>query len=70
VLLQEAPATMLLLLRLPPSITACHVKYLFPAGASLSKMKAVLSYGATLTEGGDTLSDAVAAAQEHGKRLA
>jgi threonine dehydratase len=28
-------------------------------------MKAVLSYGATLTEGGDTLSDAVAAAQEH-----
>ena len=36
-----------------------------PTGASLSKMKAVLSYGATLTEGGDTLSDAVAAAQEH-----
>jgi threonine dehydratase len=40
----------------------CHI--FVPTGASLSKMKAVLSYGATLTEGGDTLSDAVAAAQE------
>jgi threonine dehydratase len=39
-----------------------------PTGASLSKMKAVLSYGATLTEGGDTLSDAVAAAQEHAEK--
>lgn len=34
-----------------------------PAGASLSKMEAARSYGAILTEGGDTLSDAVAAAQ-------
>nr|MSZ97178.1 pyridoxal-phosphate dependent enzyme [Actinomycetota bacterium] len=34
-----------------------------PAGASLSKMEAVRSYGATLSEGGDTLSDAVALAQ-------
>ena len=33
-----------------------------PAGASLSKMESVRSYGATLTEGGDTLSDAVALA--------
>ena len=39
-----------------------------PAGASLSKMKAVLSYGATLTEGGDTLSDAVAAARVHAEK--
>ena len=39
-----------------------------PTGASLSKMKAVLSYGATLTEGGDTLSDAVAAAQLHAEK--
>ena len=36
-----------------------------PAGASLSKMEAVRSYGAVLSEGGDTLSDAVAAAQRH-----
>lgn len=36
-----------------------------PAGASLSKMEAVRSYGAKLSEGGDTLSDAVAAAQQH-----
>lgn len=36
-----------------------------PAGASLSKMEAVRSYGATLTEGGDTLSDAVTIAREH-----
>lgn len=36
-----------------------------PAGASLSKMEAVRSYGAILSEGGDTLSDAVAAAQRH-----
>ena len=36
-----------------------------PAGASLSKMEAVRSYGAILSEGGDTLSDAVAAAQQH-----
>lgn len=36
-----------------------------PAGASLSKMEAVRSYGATLTEGGDTLSDAVRIAREH-----
>jgi threonine dehydratase len=34
-----------------------------PAGASLSKMEAVRSYGAILSEGGDSLSDAVAAAQ-------
>jgi len=34
-----------------------------PAGASLSKMEAARSYGAILTEGGETLSDAVAAAQ-------
>jgi threonine dehydratase len=34
-----------------------------PAGASLSKMEAVRSYGAILSEGGDTLSDAVSAAQ-------
>ena len=34
-----------------------------PAGASLSKMEAVRAYGATLSEGGDTLSDAVAAAR-------
>ena len=39
-----------------------------PAGASLSKMKAVLSYGATLTEGGDTLSDAVALARVHAEK--
>ncbi len=39
-----------------------------PAGASLSKMKAVLSYGATLTEGGDTLSDAVALARLHAEK--
>lgn len=36
-----------------------------PAGASLSKMEAVRSYGATLTEGGDTLSDAVRIARAH-----
>ena len=35
-----------------------------PAGASLSKMESVRSYGATLIEGGDTLADAVARAQE------
>ena len=34
-----------------------------PAGASLSKIESVRSYGATLSEGGDTLSDAVALAQ-------
>ena len=34
-----------------------------PAGASLSKIEAVRSYGAKLSEGGDTLSDAVALAQ-------
>jgi threonine dehydratase len=34
-----------------------------PSGASLSKIEAVRSYGATLSEGGDTLSDAVALAQ-------
>jgi len=34
-----------------------------PSGASLSKMEAVRSYGATLSEGGETLSDAVALAQ-------
>ena len=36
-----------------------------PAGASLSKMEAVRSYGAILSEGGDSLSDDVAAAQRH-----
>ena len=36
-----------------------------PAGASLSKMEAVRSYGAILSEGGDSLFDAVAAAQRH-----
>lgn len=36
-----------------------------PAGASLSKMAAVRSYGATLAEGGDTLTDAVAMARAH-----
>lgn len=36
-----------------------------PAGASLSKMEAVRSYGATLVEGGDTLSDAVTLARRH-----
>ena len=35
-----------------------------PAGASLSKMESVRSYGATLVEGGDTLADAVALAQD------
>jgi len=39
-----------------------------PAGASLSKMEAVRSYGATLTEGGDTLSDAVHRAREHAEQ--
>ena len=39
-----------------------------PTGASLSKMKAVLSYGATLTEVGDTLSAAVAAASAHAEK--
>ena len=34
-----------------------------PAGASLSKMESVRSYGATLAEGGDTLADAVALAR-------
>lgn len=34
-----------------------------PAGASLSKIQAVRSYGATLSEGGDTLSDAVSLAR-------
>lgn len=34
-----------------------------PAGASLSKIHAVRSYGATLSEGGDTLSDAVSLAR-------
>ena len=34
-----------------------------PAGASLSKMAAVRGYGAVLTEGGDTLADAVAMAR-------
>lgn len=34
-----------------------------PAGASLSKMEAVRSYGAKLSEGGETLTDAVALAQ-------
>lgn len=36
-----------------------------PAGASISKMEAVRLYGATLTEGGDTLSDAVTIARDH-----
>ena len=36
-----------------------------PAGASLSKMAAVRSYGATLVEGGETLNDAVAKARDH-----
>lgn len=36
-----------------------------PAGASLSKMAAVRSYGATLVEGGETLNDAVSHAREH-----
>ena len=36
-----------------------------PAGASISKMESVRSYGATLTEGGDTLSDAVTIARDH-----
>ena len=36
-----------------------------PAGASLSKMAAVRSYGATLAEGGDTLTDAVSMARAH-----
>ena len=36
-----------------------------PAGASLSKIESVRSYGATLTEGGDTLSDAVDIARQH-----
>ncbi|MEY4996208.1 MAG: hypothetical protein RLZ67_933 [Actinomycetota bacterium] len=36
-----------------------------PSGASLSKMEAVRSYGATLIEGGDTLTDAVHLAREH-----
>ena len=39
-----------------------------PAGASLSKMEAVRSYGATLTEGGDTLSDAVHLARKHAEQ--
>lgn len=39
-----------------------------PAGASISKMEAVRSYGATLTEGGDTLSDAVTIARDHAAR--
>ena len=34
-----------------------------PAGASLSKMESVRSYGATLAEGGDTLADAVSLAR-------
>ena len=38
-----------------------------PAGASLSKMESVRSYGADLYEGGDSLSDAVALAQEHAR---
>lgn len=36
-----------------------------PAGASLSKMEAVRSYGAELSEGGVTLTDAVALARSH-----
>lgn len=39
-----------------------------PTGASLSKMEAVRSYGATLTEGGDTLTDAVQRAREHAEK--
>lgn len=39
-----------------------------PTGASLSKMESVRSYGATLTEGGDTLTDAVQRAQEHAEK--
>jgi threonine dehydratase len=39
-----------------------------PTGASLSKMEAVRSYGATLTEGGDTLTDAVHRARKHAER--
>ena len=39
-----------------------------PTGASLSKMEAVRSYGATLTEGGDTLTDAVLRAREHAEK--
>ncbi|MFM9084011.1 MAG: threonine ammonia-lyase [Actinomycetota bacterium] len=35
-----------------------------PAGASLSKMAAVRSHGATLTEGGDSLTDAVTMARQ------
>lgn len=35
-----------------------------PAGASLSKMESVRSYGATLSEGGDTLDAAVARARD------
>ena len=35
-----------------------------PTGASLSKMESVRSYGATLTGGGDTLTDAVHRARE------
>lgn len=38
-----------------------------PAGASLSKMEAARAYGATLSEGGDTLSDAVALALARSK---
>ena len=41
----------------------CHIYV--PAGASLSKMESVRSYGATLIEGGESLSDAVAQAQTH-----
>lgn len=36
-----------------------------PAGASLSKMAAVRAYGASLSEGGDSLSDAVSLARSH-----
>ena len=36
-----------------------------PAGASLSKMESVRSYGAELHEGGDSLSDAVTLAKQH-----
>lgn len=42
---------------------ACEI--FVPTGASLSKMEAVRSYGAILSEGGETLSDAVAAAKRH-----
>lgn len=41
----------------------CHIYV--PSGASLSKMESVRSYGATLIEGGESLSDAVARAQAH-----